>query len=86
VDGTVMLGRRFSQFLQIPQVVRFRGKARLAVVAALNEMLRDAGEIKTRLARHGVLPLRYVASGCFEDEAVAVAGCLWLATSRLDLS
>jgi hypothetical protein len=65
-----------GQFLQIAQVVRFRGKARLAVVAALNKVVRYAGEIKTRLARHGVLPLRYVASGCFADEAIAVGRAL----------
>jgi hypothetical protein len=71
-----VLGRRFPQFLQIAQVICVYCEARLAVVASLNDVPGDAGEIKTRLVRHGVLPLRWIASGCTADETVVVGSAL----------
>jgi hypothetical protein len=43
VHGAVMLQCGFAQFLAVVQVVGVIGKAGLAVITALDNMLRDAG-------------------------------------------
>ena len=45
VHGAVMLQRGFAQFLSVVQVVGVIGEAGLAVIAALDDMLRDAGKV-----------------------------------------
>ena len=42
----------FSQRRSIAEVVRLREEARLSVVAALHEVLRDTGKVDASWARH----------------------------------
>lgn len=53
MDGAVMLERGFAQFLQVLSVIHIGSEAGLTVVAALHDVLRDAGQIKSWLSGHG---------------------------------
>ena len=52
VQGTVVLECGFTQFLPVVQVIGFIGKAGLAIIAALDDMLGDAGQVGTGNACH----------------------------------
>jgi hypothetical protein len=56
VQGAPVLERGFAQFLPVVQVVRGVSEAGLAVDAALDDVLRHAGEIDAWLSGHVVHP------------------------------
>ncbi len=61
MDGTVFPCGQLTESLQIPEVVRFAKEAWPAIVAPLDHMLGDIGDIQARLACDGEAPVRGVA-------------------------
>jgi len=55
MHGTIFTHGDFAQLLQIARAVDIREEARLAIIAALDDMLRDVGEVESWLAWHGSL-------------------------------
>jgi hypothetical protein len=54
MNKTAMLEGRITQVLQVAAIVLFLKKTWLPVIATLYDMLRKAGYIEARLARHGL--------------------------------
>jgi hypothetical protein len=52
---------QLAQILAIPDVVRITKEARLTIVSALHDVLHNAGNIESGLARHGILQGRTAA-------------------------
>ena len=52
VYGAVVLARGFAQFPQVVRVIALAAQARLAVIAALDDVLGNAGDIASVLACH----------------------------------
>ena len=52
MHGTAFAQRDFAQVLQVAHPVDVSKEARLAIIAALDDMLRDLGEVESWLARH----------------------------------
>jgi hypothetical protein len=53
VHGAAFAQCYLAQFMQVTYVVNVVEEARLAIVTALHDMLRDLGEVESRLASHG---------------------------------
>jgi len=56
VQGAVEAPGGIPEFPKIPKVVVFGDKARLAIIAALNDMLRDPWQVEPWLASHPTFP------------------------------
>lgn len=52
VQGTLVLERRFAKLLAVMQVVSVIGEARLAIIAALHDVLGNTGEVEAGQAGH----------------------------------
>jgi hypothetical protein len=62
VNGATFSSRHLAESTAVAQVIGIIEEARLPVVAALDDMLRDAGEVDAEWAWH-VVPVRLVATG-----------------------
>ena len=56
VGGAAVAQSRLPQSREVGAVVDLLEEARLAIVPALHDMLRNTGKIRARLARHGIPP------------------------------
>jgi hypothetical protein len=57
MHGTMFPHGQFTQSLQVTKVVRFTKEARPAIVAALNHVLGDTGDVQAGMAGDGEAPV-----------------------------